>query len=169
MSETYYTIKQLADMVGTSKVTMFRYIKQKSIHETKHKGNANLYDETKKALILKGFKGKSASNVSEMIHDETALIQELKSQLKAKDIQIDDLHSIIKQNQRLLDQQQQLNLATSRQNEKLLDGNADNTPQKVGESPNKDDTDGLEPNEDSHKVEDNKTPKKGFFDWLKRG
>lgn len=168
MSETYYTIKQLADMAGTSKVTMFRYIKQKSIHETKHKGNANLYDEAKKTLILKGFKGKSASNVSEMVHDETALIQELKSQLKAKDIQIDDLHSIIKQNQRLLDQQQQLNLATNRQNEKLLDGNADNTPQKVSESPNKDDTDVLKPTEGNYEGVDTKTPKRGLFGWLRR-
>ncbi|ANK66130.1 hypothetical protein AYR54_12515 (plasmid) [Loigolactobacillus backii] len=169
MAETYYTIKQLADIAGTSKVTMFRYIKQNSIHETKHKRNANLYDETQKSLILKGFNGKTISDVSETVHDETALIQELKSQLKAKDAQINDLHAIIKQNQRLLDQQQQLNLATNRQNEKLLDGSANDTKQNASESPNKDDTDGLEPNEDSHKVEDNKTPKKGFFDWLKRG
>ncbi|WP_063205622.1 helix-turn-helix domain-containing protein [Lactiplantibacillus plantarum] len=167
MAETYYTIKELADIAGTSKVTMFRYIKQNSIHETKHKGNANLYDEAKKSLILKGFMRKDGSSVSETIHDESELVQELKSQLKAKDTQIDDLHSIIKQNQRLLDQQQQLNLATNRQNEKLLDGKTDNTPQKVNESHNINDTDDLKPNEPNHKVEETKTPKKGFFDWLK--
>ncbi|MDN5583519.1 MAG: hypothetical protein L0G20_01160 [Lactobacillus sp.] len=168
MAETYYTIKQLADIAGTSKVTMFRYIKQNSIHETKHKGNANLYDETQKSLILKGFHGKTISDVSETVHDETALIQELKSQLKAKDAQINDLHAIIKQNQLLLDQQQQLNLATSRQNEKLLDGNADNTPQKVGESKNMDDTDVSEPTEGNYKGKETKTPKKGLFGWLRR-
>lgn len=167
MAETYYTIKELADIAGTSKVTMFRYIKQKSIHETKHKGNANLYDEAKKSLILKGFIRKDASSVSETIHDESELVQELKSQLKAKDTQIADLHSIIKQNQRLLDQQQQLNLATNRQNEKLLDGNIDNTSQKVSERHNINDTDDLKPNESNHKVEETKAPKKGFFDWLK--
>ncbi|MCM2629887.1 helix-turn-helix domain-containing protein [Lactiplantibacillus plantarum] len=168
MTETYYTIKQLADIAGTSKVTMFRYIKQNSIHETKHKGNANLYDETQKSLILKGFKGKGVSNVSETAHDETELIQELKSQLKAKDAQINDLHAIIKQNQRLLDQQQQLNLATNRQNEKLLDGGANDTQQNVSESQNIDDTDDLQLNEGNPKSEDTETPKKGLFGWLKR-
>ncbi|WP_072557596.1 MerR family transcriptional regulator [Lactiplantibacillus plantarum] len=168
MAETYYTIKQLADIAGTSKVTMFRYIKQNSIHETKHKGNANLYDETQKSLILKGFRGKSASSVSETDHDETALIQELKSQLKAKDAQINDLHAIIKQNQRLLDQQQQLNLATNRQNEKLLDGGANNTQQNVSESQNMDDTDVLKPTNDNYKGEEVKTSKRGLFGWLRR-
>lgn len=168
MAETYYTIKQLADIAGTSKVTMFRYIKQNSIHETKHKGNANLYDETQKSLILKEFRGKSVSSVSETDHDETALIQELKSQLKAKDAQINDLHAIIKQNQRLLDQQQQLNLATNRQNDKLLDGGANNTQQNVSESPNMDDTDVLKPTECDYKGVDTKTPKKGLLSWLRR-
>ncbi|KZU59561.1 hypothetical protein Nizo2806_1777 [Lactiplantibacillus plantarum] len=168
MAETYYTIKQLADIAGTSKVTMFRYIKQNSIHETKHKGNANLYDATQKNLILKGFKGKGVSSVSETDHDETALIQELKSQLKAKDAQINDLHAIIKQNQRLLDQQQQLNLATNRQNEKLLDGGANNTQQNVSESQNMDDTDVLKPTEDNYKGEEIKTSKRGLFGWLRR-
>lgn len=168
MAETYYTIKQLADIAGTSKVTMFRYIKQNSIHETKHKGNANLYDETQKSLILKGFRGKSASSVSETDHDETALVQELRSQLKAKDAQINDLHAIIKQNQRLLDQQQQLNLATNRQNEKLLDGGANNTQQNVSESQNMDDTDVLKPTEDNYKGEEVKTSKRGLFGWLRR-
>ena len=163
MAETYYTIKQLADIAGTSKVTMFRYIKQNSIHETKHKGNANLYDETKKSLILKGFMQKDGSSVSETIYDESRLVQELKSQLKAKDTQIAELHSIIKQNQRLLDQQQQLNLSANRQNEKLLD-----TPQKTSEDASKDDTDVLEPTDGNYKVAENKTPKKGLFGWLRR-
>ncbi|WP_420326770.1 hypothetical protein [Levilactobacillus brevis] len=165
MAETYYTIKQLADIAGTSKVTMFRYIKQKSIHETKHKGNANLYDETQKSLILKGFNGKNISDVSETVHDETALIQELKSQLKAKDAQINDLHAIIKQNQRLLDQQQQLNLATNRQNEKLLDNNTHSQDDNPLQN---DDTDVSEPTEGNYKGVENKTPKKGLFGWLKR-
>ncbi|AMV61677.1 Hypothetical protein ADU69_2126 (plasmid) [Pediococcus damnosus] len=168
MAETYYTIKQLADIAGTSKVTMFRYIKQNSIHETRHKGNANLYDETQKSLILKGFNGKTISDVSETVHDETALIQELKSQLKAKDAQINDLHAIIKQNQRLLDQQQQLNLATNRQNEKLLDGSANDTKQNASESKNMDDTDVSEPTEGNYKGKETKTPKKGLFGWLRR-
>lgn len=162
MAETYYTIKELADIAGTSKVTMFRYIKKNSIHETKHKGNANLYDETNKNLILKGFRGKDISSVSEIIYHESELVHDLKAQLKAKDIQIADLHSIIKQNQRLLDQQQQLNLETNRQNEKLLDSNTDNASQKVSESSNADD---LKSN--NHKLEETKASKKGFFDWLK--
>ena len=168
MAETYYTIKQLADIVGTSKVTMFRYIKQNSIHETKHKGNANLYDETQKRLILKGFNGKTISDVSGTVHDETALIQELKSQLKAKDAQINDLHAIIKQNQRLLDQQQQLNLATNRQNEKLLDTSTNNTPSQDDSPSQNDDTDVLKPTESNSKGVENKTPKKGLFGWLRR-
>lgn len=96
------------------------------------------------------------------------MIQELKSQLKAKDAQINDLHAIIKQNQRLLDQQQQLNLATNRQNEKLLDGGANNTQQNVSESQNMDDTDVLKPTEDNYKGEEVKTSKRGLFGWLRR-
>ena len=123
MSERYYTIKELSDIAGTSKVTMFRFIKKNSFHEAKHRGNANLYSETDKNIILEGFNHKDGSKTNETKRNETSneLIEELKKQIAMKDSQISKLHEIITQDQKLLDQQQQLNLSS----QKLLESKND--------------------------------------------
>jgi len=113
MDEKYYTIKNIADIVGVSKVTMFRYIKKESIHETIKKGNTNLYDETAKCFIIKGFKEKNVSIETETMKRNDSnfeLIKIMKFQIDAKDKQIAKLHEIIKQDQKVLDQSQQLQL-----------------------------------------------------------
>lgn len=81
----------------------------------------------------------------------------MKRQLDEKDRQIEKLTQ-------LLSQQQQLNLATNRQNEKLLDTTTNNTPSQDDTPSQNDDTDVLKSTED-YKV---KTPKKGLFGWLRR-
>ena len=67
----------------------------------------------------------------------------LEKQLVEKDKQIEKLQQSLGEAHKLLDQQQQLNLSTNRQNEKLLDA-----PQKTSEDASKDDTDVLEPTGD---------------------
>ncbi|MCK3678128.1 hypothetical protein MJ875_15540, partial [Lactiplantibacillus plantarum] len=65
-------------------------------------------------------------------------------------------------------QQQQLNLSTNRQNEKLLDTTTNN-PLSQDDSPSQsDDTDVLKPTDGNSKGVENKTPKKGLFGWLRR-
>lgn len=85
----------------------------------------------------------------------------MRRQLDEKDRQIEKLTQ-------LLDQQQQLNLSTNRQNEKLLDTTTDNTPSQDDSPLQNDDTDISEPTEGNYKGEETKTPKKGLFGWLRR-
>ncbi|MFS0506712.1 DUF536 domain-containing protein [Lactiplantibacillus plantarum] len=85
----------------------------------------------------------------------------MRRQLDEKDRQIEKLTQ-------LLDQQQQLNLSTNRQNEKLLDTTTDNTPSQDDSPLQNDDTDISEPTEGNYKGEETKTPKKGLFGWLSR-
>ncbi|MCT3395833.1 helix-turn-helix domain-containing protein [Lentilactobacillus hilgardii] len=150
MSERYYTIKELADIAGTSKVTMFRFIKKNSFHETKHRGNANLYSETDKNSILEGFNHKNGSKINETKRNETSneLIEELKKQIAMKDSQISELHEIINKDQKLLDQQQQLNLSS----QKLLESKNDIMQSRKNDS--KDDKN----NPDTNINEQNKKP-----------
>ncbi|MCE2137302.1 hypothetical protein IMAU40007_02708 [Lactiplantibacillus plantarum] len=161
------TISSIAKRLNVTNGRIYQIIKEIPADKQPKKDAKGKYNFTKESVeaiesYYNSLSSPKTDNESDLVKQLRADLEDAKAEIKAKNNQIDKF-------QQLLDQQQQLNLATSRQNEKLLDGNADNTPQKVGESPNKDDTDGLEPNEDSHKVEDNKTPKKGFFDWLKRG
>lgn len=129
MSERYYTIKELSDIAGTSKVTMFRFIKKNSFHESKHRGNANLYSETDKNIILEGFNHKNGSKTNETKRNETSneLIEELKKQISMKDSQISELHEIINKDQKLLDQQQRLQLDVQNKLKKL-ESNATQSP-----------------------------------------
>lgn len=64
----------------------------------------------------------------------------MRRQLDEKDRQIEKLTQ-------LLDQQQQLNLSTNRQNEKLLDTSTNNTPSQDDSPSQNDDTDVLKPTE----------------------
>ncbi|MCT3065775.1 DUF536 domain-containing protein, partial [Lactiplantibacillus pentosus] len=88
-------------------------------------------------------------------------LEDAKAEIKAKNNQIDKF-------QQLLDQQQQLNLSTNRQNEKLL-GTTTNNPLSQDDIPLKsDDTDVLKPTEGNYKGVDTKTPKRGLLGWLRR-
>ncbi|WP_436677000.1 hypothetical protein [Lactiplantibacillus plantarum] len=160
------TISSIAKRLNVTNGRIYQIIKEIPADKQPKKDAKGKYNFTKESVeAIESYYNISSSpktdNESDLVKQLRADLEDAKAEIKAKNNQIDKF-------QQLLDQQQQLNLATNRQNEKLLDGNADNTPQKVSESPNKDDTDGLEPNEDSHKVEDNKTPKKGLFGWLRR-
>ena len=85
----------------------------------------------------------------------------MRRQLDEKDRQIEKLTQ-------LLSQQQQLNLSTNRQNEKLLDTTTNNTPSQDDSPSQSDDTDVLKPTDGNSKGVENETPKKGLFGWLRR-
>ncbi|MCG0780422.1 hypothetical protein IMAU20118_03664 [Lactiplantibacillus plantarum] len=85
----------------------------------------------------------------------------MRHQLDEKDRQIEKLTQ-------LLSQQQQLNLSTNRQNEKLLDTTTNNTPSQDDRPLQNDDTDVLKPIEGNYEGKETKTPKKGLFGWLRR-
>lgn len=158
-SEQLYKISEIADIAKVNKTKVWRYIRDNNISERSMKGNAKLYSEHNKDLIIKAFSNYSVHFVTETKADTSRILLEqieiLKGELERKNDQLDKMQS-------LLDQQQQLNLSTNRQNEKLL-----NTPQKASEDVSKDDTDGLESTENYSKVEEVKTSKKGLFGWLR--
>ncbi|MHA3845511.1 hypothetical protein [Lactiplantibacillus plantarum] len=158
--ERLYKISEIADIAKVNKTKVWRYIRDNNISERSMKGNAKLYSEHTKDVIIKAFSNESVHLATETKADTSRILLEqidiLKGELERKNDQLDKMQS-------LLDQQQQLNLSTNRQNEKLLD-----TPQKTSEDALKDDTDVLEPTGDHYKGEEVKTPKKGLFGWLRR-
>jgi len=129
------TMKEIADMLGVSKTTLFRYLKDKAIHETYKEGTTNFYDKTTVTHIIQGFKREKDPN---SVSDE-AMVQSLREQIyflkkqnkeqleqieqwKLNDLeqkeQIRSLHNI-------LDQQQKLLLYEQQKNTKLLEENID--------------------------------------------
>ncbi|MBJ7642045.1 hypothetical protein HAU11_10700, partial [Weissella confusa] len=56
-----YTIQQIADLAGVSKITMYKFIASGTYTETVGKRNAKLYSETVKNLILTDFKNKKSN------------------------------------------------------------------------------------------------------------
>ncbi|WP_072540016.1 DUF536 domain-containing protein [Lactiplantibacillus plantarum] len=158
--ERLYKISEIADIAKVNKTKVWRYIRDNNISERSMKGNAKLYSEHTKDIIIKAFSSESVHLATETKADTSRILLEqidiLKGELERKNDQLDKMQS-------LLDQQQQLNLSTNRQNEKLLD-----TPQKTSEDSSKDNTDVLESTGDHYKGEEVKTPKKGLFGWLRR-
>ncbi|MBX4158615.1 DUF536 domain-containing protein (plasmid) [Lactiplantibacillus plantarum] len=164
-NERLYKISEISDIAKVNKTKVWRYIRDNNISERSMKGNAKLYSEHTKDVIIKAFSSESVHLATETKADTSRILLEqidiLKGELERKNDQLDKMQS-------LLDQQQQLNLATNRQNEKLLDGGTNDTQQNVSESRNMDDTDVSKPAEDNYKGEETKTPKKGLFGWLRR-
>ncbi|GEO54793.1 DUF536 domain-containing protein [Lactiplantibacillus argentoratensis] len=164
-NERLYKISEIADIAKVNKTKVWRYIRDNKISERSMKANAKLYSEHTKDVIIKAFSSESVHLATETKADTSRILLEqidiLKGELERKNDQLDKMQS-------LLDQQQQLNLSTNRQNEKLLDGGTNDTQQNSNESQNMNDTDVLNPTEDNYKGGETKTPKKGLFGWLRR-
>lgn len=130
MNQKYYSIKQMADMLGTSKQRVYRCIKTNHISEAHHdtvKGNTVLMYSNADFLRIKGMlEGDSeSSEIHREAHHEPhreavsdTLIDTLLKQLAEKDKQIDYLNQRLAENQKLLDQEQQLHL---RSQQRLLE------------------------------------------------
>ncbi|ANK68602.1 DUF536 domain-containing protein [Loigolactobacillus backii] len=164
-NERLYKISEIADIAKVNKTKVWRYIRDNNISERSMKGNAKLYSEHTKDVIIKAFSSESVHLATETKADTSRILLEqidiLKGELERKNDQLDKMQS-------LLDQQQQLNLSTNRQNEKLLDTTTNNTPSQDDNPSQSDDTDVLKPTEGNSKGVENKTPKKGLFGWLRR-
>jgi len=122
------SIKQIADILGVSKMTVYRFIKANNITETSQEGRTMLYDDASIKLILKALSDKE--DVTDVTSDDTSDFKEdyiikleemnifLKNEIEDKNEQIKSLQTILKQQQQLLLYEQQ-------KNTKLLEENID--------------------------------------------
>lgn len=114
-----YTIQQIADLAGVSKITMYKFIASGTYTETVGKRNAKLYSETVKNLILTDFKNKKSNTT--VSKQETVVngqnntysddyVSALKDQIKQLQSFIDHQSEQLTAVQKSLDQAQQLQL-----------------------------------------------------------
>ncbi|MCE6032100.1 hypothetical protein C6Y11_00400 [Lactiplantibacillus pentosus] len=160
------TISSIAKRLNVTNGRIYQIIKEIPADKQPKKDAKGKYNFTKESVeaiesYYNSVSSPKTDNESDLVKQLRADLEDAKAEIKAKNNQIDKF-------QQLLDQQQQLNLATNRQNEKLLDGSANDTKQNVSESQNMDDTDVSKPAEDNYKGEETKTSKKGLFGWLRR-
>lgn len=129
------SIKEIADLLDVSKMTVSRYIKSLGVTEADKKGQTLLYDDAVVTLVIKGLSRKdnefNATN-NDTVDFKVEYIQNLENtnkflqkemadknkQLESKDNQIESLQII-------LNQQQQLLLYEQQKNTKLLEENID--------------------------------------------
>ena len=110
------TIKEIADELQIDKQKVYRYIKANHINEVlreaHQKNNVKYYDEAAQTQIRKAFETKSTSKRStskstSKVHHETLnealldTIDMLKNELKTKNEQIENLHTLLDQEQKL--------------------------------------------------------------------
>ena len=160
------TISSIAKRLNVTNGRIYQIIKEIPADKQPKKDAKGKYNFTKESVeaiesYYNSLSSPKTDNESDLVKQLRAELEDAKADIKAKNNQIDKF-------QQLLDQQQQLNLSTNRQNEKLLDTTTNN-PLSQDDSPLKsDDTDVLKPTEGNYKGVDTKTPKRGLFGWLRR-
>jgi len=176
-----YSMRDIAEEVGKDKSNVYRYIKKHNIAHADVKERAMLFNATQKDSIVKGMTGKSTSNVaqraqhnqnnedksqkandtSQVIAAMQANIENLKEQNALLVKQLESKDKQLNEAQKLIDQQQQLNLSTqsllTQQNE-LPKGKQ----QKQSSQESNEQTQQPEKNNDYQK----KATKKSFFKHL---
>lgn len=174
-------MKDIAEEVGKDKSNVYRYIKKHNIAHTDVKERAMLFNAIQKKSIVKGMTGESTSNVAQRVqhtqHNEDknqknndtnqviaamqANIENLKEQNALLVKQLESKDKQLNEAQKLVDQQQQLNLSTQRlltqQNEPPEVKQQAQSPQESNEQ-----TQHSEENKDYQK----KATKKSFFKRL---
>lgn len=110
------TIKQIADDLQIDKQKVYRYIKAHHIsevlHEPHQKNNVKYYDEAAQTQIKKAFAEKSESHQTtskstSKVHHEAVndalvdTVKMLQNELKIKNEQIENLHKLLDQEQKL--------------------------------------------------------------------
>ena len=130
------SIKEMADMIDVSKMTVSRYIKTIGATEVAKDGQTLLYDDAVVSLVITGlsknkkqdtvtiddavdFKVEYIKNLEESNNFLKQEIEDKNKQLMSKDEQIESLQTI-------LNQQQQLLLYEQQKNTKLLEENIEN-------------------------------------------
>ncbi|XXO39425.1 hypothetical protein ACSEXT_01120 (plasmid) [Lactiplantibacillus plantarum] len=160
------TISSIAKRLNVTNGRIYQIIKEIPADKQPKKDAKGKYNFTKESVeaiesYYNSVSSPKTDNESDLVKQLRADLEDAKAEIKAKNNQIDKF-------QQLLDQQQQLNLSTNRQNEKLLDTTTNNTPSQDDSPSQSDDTDVLKPTEGNSKGVENKTPKKGLFGWLRR-
>ncbi|MCT3302068.1 hypothetical protein EFP24_03795 [Lactiplantibacillus pentosus] len=160
------TISSIAKRLNVTNGRIYQIIKEIPADKQPKKDAKGKYNFTKESVeaiesYYNSVSSPKTDNESDLVKQLRADLEDAKAEIKAKNNQIDKF-------QQLLDQQQQLNLSTNRQNEKLLDTSTNNTPSQDDSPSQNDDTDVLKPTEGNYKGVDTKTPKKGLFGWLRR-
>jgi len=130
------SIKEMADMLDVSKMTVSRYIKTIGATEVAKDGQTLLYDDAVVTLVINGlsknkkqytvtiddavdFKVEYIKNLEESNNFLKKELEDKNKQLMSKDDQIESLQTI-------LNQQQQLLLYEQQKNTKLLEENIEN-------------------------------------------
>ncbi|WP_080491820.1 hypothetical protein [Lactiplantibacillus plantarum] len=160
------TISSIAKRLNVTNGRIYQIIKEIPADKQPKKDAKGKYNFTKESVeaienYYNSLSSPKTDNESDLVKQLRADLEDAKAEIKAKNNQIDKF-------QQLLDQQQQLNLSTNRQNEKLLDTSTNNTPSQDDSPSQNDDTDVLKPTESNSKWEETKTLKKGLFGWLRR-
>lgn len=160
------TISSIAKRLNVTNGRIYQIIKEIPADKQPKKDAKGKYNFTKESVeaiesYYNSLSSPKTDNESDLVKQLRADLEDAKAEIKAKNNQIDKF-------QQLLDQQQQLNLSTNRQNEKLLDTTTNNTPSQEDSPLQNDHTDVSEPTEGNYKGKETKTPKKGLFGWLRR-
>jgi DNA primase len=121
------TIKQIADELGVSKQKVYRFIVKNHITASSEVMQSKLYDDVAERLIKSHFdhittSSERCGDAHQKINNDVLLEQLIKEletkneqirekdrQLAEKDRQLNAVNEMLAENQRLLDQQQQLN------------------------------------------------------------
>ncbi|MPQ37628.1 DUF536 domain-containing protein (plasmid) [Lactiplantibacillus plantarum] len=158
------TISSIAKELNLSRARVYQIIDMLDDNEKPLKDSNERYviDDSVVNAIRKYYANSNTKTKQEKtLPIDDKVLDIMRRQLDEKDRQIEKLTQ-------LLSQQQQLNLSTNRQNEKLLDTTTNNTPSQDDSPSQSDDTDVLKPTDGNSKGVENKTPKKGLFGWLRR-
>lgn len=158
------TISSIAKDLNISRARVYQIIDMLDDNEKPSKDSNDRYliDDSVVNAIRKYYANSNTKAKQEKTSPiDDKVLDIMRRQLDEKDRQIEKLTQ-------LLSQQQQLNLSTNRQNEKLLDTTTNNTPSQDDRPLQNDHTDVSEPTEGNYKGVENKTPKKGLFGWLRR-
>lgn len=113
------TIKQIADELGIDKQKVYRFVKKNHINEVHHealqKNDVKYYDEVAESLIKSAFLESEVHHETLQTTSNDAVIdvllmqsEALQKELEIKNRQIEELTKMLADNQKLLDQAQQL-------------------------------------------------------------
>lgn len=141
---SHLTIAEISTKTGISKQRLYRFLNQNSIKPSIKKSNKSFYNEAVQSLIYQHFKqSMKSSNIDinntsdtnpdtnykekslntdskeDFIAIQTPIQTILEKELNFKNREIEKLQNLLQENQKLLDQQQQLTLQANKQIEKL--------------------------------------------------
>lgn len=134
--EKGYSLKQISDEIGISKMKVYRFVKANHINERYTSAQTKYYDESVRKLIIKEFKGVSNDTCNDTVkrldNDELIVVDLLKKQiehqekeLERKNEQIGNKDKQLEKMQELLSQQQQLSLQDKKTIQKYEEENKD--------------------------------------------